>query len=206
MFRRPLLPGPLSPAIVPSAALALFLALLLAACEPTGQAGPDSAASDRRETGAETDQETAAMTAEETDSENDTDTDTETGAASPSSDPLTGSRWLVEDLSGGGVIDRARTTVEFVEPGRVAGRGGCNRYMGGYALDGASLDFAPLASTMMACPEALMNQERRFFDAMEQVRAWRIDSDTDLLHLLDEAGETVVRASRLEEDAEADVD
>ncbi len=139
------------------------------------------------------------MTAEETDAENDTETDTETGAVSASTDPLTGTRWLVEDISGAGVIDRARTTVEFVEPGRVAGRGGCNRYMGGYELDGESLDFAPLASTMMACPEALMNQEQRFFETMEQVQAWRIDARTGLLHLLDAADETVVRASRIEE-------
>jgi heat shock protein HslJ len=125
-----------------------------------------------------------------------------TEPTSAASDPLTGTSWWVEDIAGGGVIDNSRTTVEFVEPGRVAGRGGCNRYMGGYERDGDALSFGPLAGTMMACPEALMNQEQRFYQAMEQVTAWHIDADTDLLHLLDEAGGTVVRASRLDDDAE----
>lgn len=116
-------------------------------------------------------------------------------------DPLTGTSWWVEDIGGGGVVDRSRSTVEFFQAGRVAGNSGCNRYSGGYERNGEALSFGMLAGTMMACPEALMNQERRFYDAMSQVTAWRIDPRTDLLHLLDAAGETVIRASRLPEDA-----
>lgn len=117
-------------------------------------------------------------------------------------DSLTGTSWLVEDIAGGGVIDRSAATVEFPEPGRVGGNASCNRYMGGYELDGDSITFGNLAGTMMACPEALMNQEQRFHQAMGSVTGWRIDSDTGLLHLLDEAGETVIRASA-KSDAEA---
>lgn len=115
-------------------------------------------------------------------------------------DPLAGTHWWVEDISQGGVIDNSHTTIYFVEAGRVAGDSGCNRYMGGYTRDGEALSFGNLAGTMMACPEALMNQERRFHEAMGQVTAWRIDGETGLLHLLDEQGETVIRAFPNEED------
>lgn len=114
-------------------------------------------------------------------------------------DPLVGSQWWVEDIQQGGVIDNSRTTLHFPEPGRVAGNSGCNRYMGGYERDGASIRFGRLAGTMKACPEALLNQERRFLDAMAEVVAWRIDPLTGLLHLLDEEGDTLVRASSMNE-------
>jgi len=110
---------------------------------------------------------------------------------------LVGTAWWVEDILAAGVVDRSRTTLGFFEDNRVAGNSGCNRFTGGFEMKGSSMSFTPLAGTMMACPEALMNQERRFYDAMEQVTAWRIDRDTGLLHLENSEGETVLRASEL---------
>lgn len=124
-------------------------------------------------------------------------TSTETDTMTQTTDSLTGTNWRVEDIDGGGVIDRSPATVQFPEPGRVAGNSSCNRYMGGYEQDGASLTFGNLAGTMMACPEPLMAQEQRFYQAMNQVTGWRIDPQTDLLHLVNEAGDTMVRASRM---------
>ncbi len=118
---------------------------------------------------------------------------------------LVDSEWWVEDILCGGVVDRSRTTIQFAENQRVAGNSGCNRYMGGYQLTGEKLSFGVLAGTMMACPEALMNQEQRFHQAMTQVKQWRIDPDTGLLHLVDEAGETVIRASKIEPGSQDDI-
>lgn len=118
---------------------------------------------------------------------------------------LVDSEWWVEDILGGGVVDRSRTTIQFAENQRVAGNSGCNRYMGGYQLSGENLTFSALAGTMMACPEALMNQEQRFHQAMTRVSQWRIDPDTGLLHLADEAGETVIRASKIEPGTQDDI-
>ncbi len=122
---------------------------------------------------------------------------TEPESMTQTTDPLTGTSWWVEDIDGGGVIDRSKATVEFVEPGRVAGNSSCNRYMGGYEREGEALTFGNLAGTMMACPEPLMAQEQRFHQAMGQVSGWRIDPATDLLHLLNDAGGSVIRASRM---------
>jgi heat shock protein HslJ len=127
----------------------------------------------------------------------------ETETMTQASDPLTGTSWQVEDIDGGGVIDGSKATVQFPEPGRVAGNSRCNRYMGGYERDGESLSFGNLAGTMMACPEPLMAEEQRFYQAMSQVSAWRIDPQTELLHLVNEAGDTVIRASRLSEEGGA---
>jgi putative lipoprotein len=116
---------------------------------------------------------------------------------------LPGTAWWVEDILSAGVIDRARTTIAFNEDGRAAGNGGCNRFTGSYTLDGAGISFGPMAGTMMACPDALMNQDRRFHEALGQVTRWRIDAQTGLLHLENQDGETLIRASALPEGEEA---
>ncbi len=110
---------------------------------------------------------------------------------------LIGTAWWVEDIMGGGVIDRARTTIGFTPDGIAAGNGGCNRFTGSYELNGENISMGPFAGTMMACPEALMDQDSRFHKALEQVTSWRIDAQTGLLHLQNQAGETVIRASAL---------
>lgn len=111
-------------------------------------------------------------------------------------DLLTGTEWWVEDIGGGGVIDNSHTTVSFVEPGRVAGDTGCNRYMGSYEMDETSLKFGPLAGTRRACAPALMDQEAKFYAAMARVAAWEV-TETGLLYLRDADGVEVIRASRV---------
>lgn len=118
-------------------------------------------------------------------------------------DALLGTQWWVEDILAAGVVDRSRTTIAFLEENRVAGNSGCNRYTGGFEMDETKMSFTTLAGTMMACPEALMNQERSFYQAMDQVTNWEVDPQTRLLHLRNDAGETLIRASRLPEDEEA---
>jgi heat shock protein HslJ len=114
---------------------------------------------------------------------------------------LIGTEWWVEDIEGGGVIDNSHTTIAFPEAGRVAGDGGCNRYMGPVEIDGDRMSFGPLAGTLMACPEALMNQDRKFHQALGKVAQWEI-RETGLLHLLDAEGATVVRAWKVEQGSE----
>jgi copper homeostasis protein (lipoprotein) len=74
---------------------------------------------------------------------------------------------------------------------RVSGSGGCNRLMGGFELEGPKLRFLPLASTRMACPDPQMAFERRFFNAVELVRGWRIEGGN--LLLLDADGRVLLR-------------
>jgi heat shock protein HslJ len=103
---------------------------------------------------------------------------------------LIGQTWVVEDIAGGGVIDNARATLGFDAAGRVFGTGSCNRYNGPATLTGETLSFGALASTSMACPDAVMTQERRFFDALAEVSRFDID-DTAALILIGPAGPLV---------------
>ena len=132
----------------------------------------------------------------------------DTGATSEPDEPptqtvaLVGTHWWVEDIDGGGVIDRARTTVGFFEDGRAGGSGGCNRWNGSFTLEGDRISFGPAAVTRRMCVPALMDQEQKFLEALGRVQRVEI-APTGLLHLQDAAGETVLRASRLAEGEEA---
>jgi heat shock protein HslJ len=104
------------------------------------------------------------------------------GAGAASSAPeLTGTTWLAETIMGRPVIDFAASTVTFDADGRVHGNGGCNRYFGTSMIAGAQLSFGPLGATKMACPEALMDQETRFFQALASAERWSFDEHGLLL-------------------------
>ena len=49
----------------------------------------------------------------------------------------------------------------------MSGSSGCNTYSGGYKLDGSTVTIGPLASTRMACDQALMDQETAFLTALQ---------------------------------------
>ena len=110
----------------------------------------------------------------------------------PEASSLAGT-WVVEDIGGGGIIDDSRVTLDFSEQ-RVAGRATCNSYQGTWSLEDGQLSIVDVAVTMMACPEALMNQERRFIDALNSADGVRFD-DTGALFLTS-GGDDLLRARR----------
>jgi putative lipoprotein len=107
-------------------------------------------------------------------------------------------KWLAEDIRGGGVIDDVQTTLEIGADGRATGSGGCNRFAGSYSVNGATLAFGAIATTRMACPPAVMDQESKFFAALGEARGWRIDAATRKLTLVDAGGGDILRFSHLD--------
>ena len=106
--------------------------------------------------------------------------------------PLLGAEWRVEDIAGAGVIDRSHVTLKFFEGGRLAGSGGCNRLMGTYESPSrGQVAFQQVGSTMMACPEALMNQERKLLDLLPKITGYAIDP-TGALVMATSDGRTVL--------------
>lgn len=105
--------------------------------------------------------------------------------------------WQAEDIASGGVIDRVPVTLRVEQNGSVSGSAGCNRYMGQATIDGDKITFGKLGSTMMACDEARMNQERKFHDTLAKVKTFRIDSAEQKLFLADEAGTDVFTFSAI---------
>ncbi|MGD8494657.1 MAG: META domain-containing protein [Gemmatimonadales bacterium] len=93
---------------------------------------------------------------------------------------LAGSAWKLADLGGTPALADVDVTLRFGEDGTVAGRGSCNRYSGPVEVSGDSISFGALASTRMACPEAISRQEDRFFAALRDADQWEI-IDSNLL-------------------------
>ena len=80
---------------------------------------------------------------------------------------LTGTQWSLEDLGGKPVIADSRATLAFLEAGKVAGNGSCNRFTGAAELNGRAIKLGPLASTKMACMGEASTQETEYLKALE---------------------------------------
>jgi heat shock protein HslJ len=118
--------------------------------------------------------------------------------------PLEGTAWLAEDIDGGGVVDRVRSTLVFDAGQRVAGRAACNRYFGTYQQSGDVVEVKPGGTTRMACPPAVMDQEDRFLAALGAVRKARREGDK--LMLLDGDGRVRMRLAPISrQSAEASI-
>jgi heat shock protein HslJ len=105
-------------------------------------------------------------------------------------DALEGTTWTLVELPPDNLIERVTLTLAF-EGGRVGGTDGCNRFRGSYSTEGDGLRIGQLAGTMMACPEPVMQQGRRFTTALDSARGATLDGDA--LVLVDGNGETVAR-------------
>jgi heat shock protein HslJ len=113
-------------------------------------------------------------------------------STSGSSQDLTGNIWLLSELNGRAPITGTTITAEFDEEGRVAGSSGCNNYSTSYIVDGNQLTFSePMASTLMACPEPIMEQERDYTQALADTAEFEIINDE--LILIDSKGNELAR-------------
>ena len=106
---------------------------------------------------------------------------------------LQGSAWQVSYLNGSDVGD-ALVTLNFHEPGRLAGKAACNNYMASYTLNDDSFTVKTGGVTMMACPQPLMKLEQQFLDALEGVAQADINEEGKLI--LSGADDVKIEASR----------
>lgn len=83
--------------------------------------------------------------------------------------------WKLVELDGQPILPNSEVTIQFDE-GKAGGSSGCNSYNGEYTLEAdGSIQFGPMASTMMACEQGLMDQEINFFQTLVEVTAAEID-------------------------------
>ncbi len=82
--------------------------------------------------------------------------------------------YVVELIGERPLMDYAHLTVTLGAAGRAEGHGGCNHWFAPYTLDGDKLSFGKVGSTRKLCAEALMEQEHRFFQALQGVQRWDI--------------------------------
>jgi heat shock protein HslJ len=112
---------------------------------------------------------------------------------------LEGTVWQVEDIDSGGIIDRSMITMDFTEGGRILGFTGCNRYFGNVTIAGDTFSLLGIGSTRRACPPALMGQEQRFLNALNDSARFANEKDVWLV-VHDAEGVERIRGIRIDAD------
>ena len=94
---------------------------------------------------------------------------------------LAGSSWALSSVGGKLPLAGTEVTLEFGADGTAFGTDGCNRFNTGYTQDGSNLTFVqPMASTMMACDDAVMNQAAAVTAAMAETTGF-LASESELI-------------------------
>ena len=106
--------------------------------------------------------------------------------------------WQVEDIDGGGIVDSSHVTMQMTAEGRIAGSTGCNQYFGTLTVGQTSFAVRDVGSTRRACVPAIMQQETRFLQSLQDVRRYQIDGD--FVRLYDESGNERMRMIRTTEE------
>jgi len=118
-----------------------------------------------------------------------------TGCGGEPASLLQGAEWTVVEIGGAPVIAGSKVTLDFAPDGRLSGHSSCNRFTSAYTLSGEGLAISKAAGTRMMCEAALMDQERRFIDALGSVQNFSIAADGALL--LNTGDGRTVKARRL---------
>jgi heat shock protein HslJ len=93
---------------------------------------------------------------------------------------LAGPTWVMTMYNNGkggfqSAMAGAVVTAIFDDKGQVSGNGGCNNYNSTYTVDGSNIKFGPVASTMMACAQDVMDQETAYFNALGKTTTFKIE-------------------------------
>lgn len=102
-------------------------------------------------------------------------------AAGGTGGTLQGPLWSLQRYANGSAMVDVPASVEAnatFENSRIAGNGGCNRIGGDYTVDGASISFGPLMSTMMACGSPQDDVEKAYLAALGKAATFTATADT----------------------------
>jgi heat shock protein HslJ len=93
-------------------------------------------------------------------------------------DSLAATGWLLDTLNGDPVLAEATVTLNFGAGGTLSGSDGCNQYNTTYTVSGSSLTVSePIATTRMACPEAIMQQGSAYLEALGNAASYEKQGD-----------------------------
>lgn len=96
------------------------------------------------------------------------------------SQELAGTSWEAIGYNNGkqavtSVVAGAAITANFGKDGQLTGNDGCNDYNGPYKVTGNQISIGPLATTRMACDQALMDQETQYLAALQSAATYAIE-------------------------------
>lgn len=118
------------------------------------------------------------------------------GCAGAPGDLLAGDTWEVTFVGETPVAEAGQVTIVFYpDAGGVSGSSGCNRYFGGFTLNGEGLSFGSgLAGSMMMCEDDRMKLERGFLEGLARVTRFDINAEGTLVLIAGD--DPVIRAYR----------
>lgn len=113
---------------------------------------------------------------------------------------LTGTIWILAELNGQPPLPTTTVTAEFGGDGRVSGSSGCNNYTTTYEVeeDNVTISTSPAATTLMACPEPIMDQEAAYLEALGAAETF--EASEEELALFDANGNPVAVFSAVSQD------
>ncbi len=85
-------------------------------------------------------------------------------------------------------------SLTFGTNGELNGNMGCNGFGGDYKVDGGSITFGPIASTLMACADPVMQQESAAFNVLANTAAFKLEGN--LLTITSADGNSVMVLER----------
>lgn len=110
------------------------------------------------------------------------------------SEQLTKHEWKIQEIGGENVIEDSDPSLVFMDDGSFAGNASCNRVLGNYSRKGdGRISFEPVGTTMMSCPEAVMEQEQKLLALLPQIDTFDIDESGVLF--LKIADQIVIKAA-----------
>lgn len=97
-------------------------------------------------------------------------------------DPLVETSWQLTTFGPTGaetpVVADSIVTLAFSADGTAGGNTGCNSYGGDYTVEGNTLSFGELVSTLMACADqAVMAQEQAYLAALQSAARFEVTAD-----------------------------
>lgn len=75
-------------------------------------------------------------------------------------------------------VPNVEASVTFGSDGKLNGNVGCNGFGGDYKVDGETITFGPIMSTLMACADPIMEQESAVFSVFTDTATFKIDGKT----------------------------
>ncbi len=104
---------------------------------------------------------------------------------------ITGVEWAVEQIGGRPTVERTAPTIVLGDDGRLSGQAPCNRYTGGYELDGTDFATSDIAVTARACLEPIAVQEVEFLAILRSAAELSLNDDGKLV-MSTKTGESIV--------------
>ena len=103
--------------------------------------------------------------------------DDDTSGSAPTADDLAGQAFESTDVEGYDLVEGSTIELGF-ETDALGARAGCNSLSGGYTISDGTLEVGAMASTMMACEDALMAQDQWLSEFLTSSPEITLDGDT----------------------------